>query len=75
MTADVLVRAGLDVGVADLVGDKRVFVKGISIVNSTSAGPRRSVNCSAPALNRSPSAPVPVLGLVGNHIRCVSASI
>jgi EAL and modified HD-GYP domain-containing signal transduction protein len=27
MTADVLVRAGLDVGVADLVGDKRVFVK------------------------------------------------
>jgi EAL and modified HD-GYP domain-containing signal transduction protein len=27
MTADVLVRAGLDVGLGDLVGDKRVFVK------------------------------------------------
>ena len=27
MTADVLVRAGLDIGLADLVGDKRVFVK------------------------------------------------
>jgi EAL and modified HD-GYP domain-containing signal transduction protein len=27
MTADVLVRAGLDVGVSGLVGDKRVFVK------------------------------------------------
>jgi EAL and modified HD-GYP domain-containing signal transduction protein len=27
MTSDVLVRAGLDVGLGDLVGDKRVFVK------------------------------------------------
>ncbi len=27
MTADVLVRAGLDLGLGDLVGDKRVFVK------------------------------------------------